>query len=355
VCLRLRTKHPTSASIVHIPSMAIPASIHFASALQRHRRVGAAAWLLLAVATWSGLCFLRDAAGPSLLRAPPAAASSISKLSSPLVAASASIRGRAARRPASTLQRAASVTEAAPLPLVVAEGEPNTPSFRLSFLSPASRAKLSPWHDVPLNTEVPTEKWMVTEIPRLTKAKMEIATKEEHNPIAQDVKDGKLRDYHGPIYWNYGCFPQTWEDPSVEHPELGVLGDNDPLDVVEIGRITHQPGDIRRVKVLGALAMIDSGELDWKIFAIDCEDPLASELHSMGDLEALLPEVVAGIREWFRWYKLPDGKALNEFGFGGRALSTNEALAVIDETHEAWKKLRSQDDSLAGGLWTGRR
>lgn len=40
----------------------------------------------------------------------------------------------------------------------------------------------------------------------------QVATKEAQNPIAQDVKKGKLRDYHGPIFWNYGMFPQTWED-----------------------------------------------------------------------------------------------------------------------------------------------
>lgn len=45
---------------------------------------------------------------------------------------------------------------------------------------------------------------MVVEIPKMTKAKMEVATKEENNPIAQDIKKGVLRDYHGPIFWNYG-------------------------------------------------------------------------------------------------------------------------------------------------------
>jgi hypothetical protein len=35
---------------------------------------------------------------------------------------------------------------------------------------------------------------------------MEVATKEESNPIAQDIKKGKLRDYHGPIFWNYGTY-----------------------------------------------------------------------------------------------------------------------------------------------------
>ena len=46
---------------------------------------------------------------------------------------------------------------------------------------------------------------------RYTHAKMEVSTKEASNPIAQDIKKGKLRDYHGPIFWNYGCLPQTWE------------------------------------------------------------------------------------------------------------------------------------------------
>lgn len=34
---------------------------------------------------------------------------------------------------------------------------------------------------------------------------------------------------------NYS-FPQTWEDPTFVHPDAeGCKGDNDPVDVVEIG------------------------------------------------------------------------------------------------------------------------
>src|SRR6476660_8154365 len=108
----------------------------------------------------------------------------------------------------------------------------------------------------------------IVEIPKMTKAKMEVATKEESNPIAQDIKKGKLRDYHGPIFWNYGCLPQTWEDPNDKHPELGFFGDNDPIDVIEIGSATLSMGSIKAVKPLGVLAMIDDGELDWKVLAI---------------------------------------------------------------------------------------
>ena len=90
------------------------------------------------------------------------------------------------------------------------DGEAATESFRLKFKD--DKGIISPWHDIPLKDG--NDYNMVVEIPKMTKAKMEVATKEENNPIAQDIKKGKLRDYHGPIFWNYGCLPQTWEDPN---------------------------------------------------------------------------------------------------------------------------------------------
>lgn len=230
-----------------------------------------------------------------------------------------------------------------------ARGQEGTESFRRFFLNGQGQ-ELSPWHDLPLKGEAHGEFWMVTEIPKMTKSKMEIATKEPHNPIAQDKKKGKLRDYHGPIFWNYGYLPQTWEDPKVKHSELLVFGDNDPVDVVEIGTRAQKQGEVSRVKVLGALAMIDSGELDWKVLAINIEDPMAAQLQGIADVEKKMPGVVSGIREWFRWYKTPDDKPLNEFGFGEAALDQQAALEVIEETHAAWQRLRSQSDA---GLWTG--
>lgn len=179
---------------------------------------------------------------------------------------------------------------------------------------------------------------------------MEVATKEASNPIAQDIKKGNLRDYHGPIFWNYGCLPQTWEDPSEKHPELGCFGDNDPIDVVEIGSAALPMGSVKPVKALGVLAMIDDGELDWKVLAVSTDDPLAEQYNDIADV----PEAVqAGIREWFRWYKTPDDKPINEFGFDEKFLDKKRCEAVIEETHEAWKKLRS-GDTEPGKLWTGK-
>ena len=38
-------------------------------------------------------------------------------------------------------------------------------------------------------------------------------------------------------------------------------------------------GEVIRVKILGILALIDQGETDWKIIAINVNDPEASKFH----------------------------------------------------------------------------
>lgn len=106
-----------------------------------------------------------------------------------------------------------------------------TTEYRVKFAN--NDKPISPWHDIPLKDGELFN--FINEIPKYTKAKMEVSTKEEFNPIAQDIKKGKLRDYHGPIFWNYGCLPQTWEDPNVMNHDVQCKGDNDPVDVVEIG------------------------------------------------------------------------------------------------------------------------
>lgn len=44
-----------------------------------------------------------------------------------------------------------------------------------------------------------------------------------------------------------------------------VQGDDDPVDVIEIGSKALKTGGVYHIKALGAYAMIDEGELDWKV------------------------------------------------------------------------------------------
>jgi inorganic pyrophosphatase len=228
-------------------------------------------------------------------------------------------------------------------------GEFGTTDFTLSFKEDGK--VVSPWHDMPLELDGGLYN-MLTEIPKMSKEKMEVDTKAPGNPIKQDEKKGKPRLYHGPIFWNYGCLPQTWEDPNVKgDAEVGgAFGDDDPVDVVEIGEAALEMGSFTPVKVLGSLSMIDDGELDWKVIAISKSDPNFAKINDVDDIEKVYPGTVSGIREWFRWYKTPDGKPINGFGHGERALNAAETKAVIEETNAQYKKLLTGDTD-AGKLW----
>ena len=120
-------------------------------------------------------------------------------------------------------------------------GAPNTLDYRVYLESKSTGQPLSPFHDVPLYADEANGILnFIVEIPRWTNAKVEISKEDSFNPFKQDTKKGKLRYVrnsfpHKGYIWNYGAFPQTWEDPSFSHPDTKANGDNDPLDVVEIG------------------------------------------------------------------------------------------------------------------------
>jgi len=204
---------------------------------------------------------------------------------------------------------------------------------------------VSPFHDIP--TWADKEKGivnMVCEVPRWSNAKMEVVKDFDLNPIRQDTKKGKLRfvhncfPHHGYI-WNYGCVPQTWENPNEVDTHTGEKGDNDPLDICDISASVATIGEVRQVKVLGILAMIDEGETDWKVIGIDVRDPRAESLNSVEDLEKVMRGYLAATVEWFRIYKIPAGKPENKFAFDGEAKDKAFAIQVIEETRQQWQNL----------------
>jgi len=223
--------------------------------------------------------------------------------------------------------------------------------YRMFFASSraptTSKGRISPWHDIPLDSlsnsldsagnKGPNNpfKWFnyVNEIPRGTREKMEIATKEPFNPIKQDVKKGKLRYFtYGDIPFNYGALPQTWEDPNEVQRDTGCKGDNDPVDVVELSQMPIPRGAVVPVRILGAMALIDEGETDWKILAISLLNPLWRSFTPA--------DMVEQVRKWFRFYKTTDGKPENTFAFNGELRDEDYALSVIRNAHQSWKLLQ---------------
>lgn len=227
---------------------------------------------------------------------------------------------------------------------IVVQEKGNGFDYRIHALDKEETKQISLWHDVKL---FPTNEArsmnivnMICEIPRCSRKKYEIATNEPGNPIKQDVKKAQLREFaKGDVYFNYGCLPRTWEDPDHEHPDAKAKGDNDPLDVCEIGLRIMKVAEVVPVKILGTLCLIDEGEADWKLIAISVDDPWALLLNDVTDLELKLPGVVSSIREWFRTYKIPDGKPPNKFALDEKCMDANYAMAVVDATHDSWKML----------------
>ncbi|KAI8984146.1 inorganic diphosphatase [Mycotypha africana] len=222
-------------------------------------------------------------------------------------------------------------------------GKKYTPGYKI-FIEKNGQM-ISPFHDIPLYADAEKKIVnMVVEIPRWTNAKFEISKSDKYNPIKQDVRKGKVRfvrncfPYKGYI-WNYGALPQTWEDPSMISEDTNAKGDNDPIDVCEIGQEIGYQGQIKQVKLLGVLGLLDDGETDWKLIAIDVKDPLAEKLNDIEDVEQYFPEFLKATRHWFKIYKIPDGKAPNQFAFEGSFKNKKYAEKLVNETHEAWQRL----------------
>lgn len=199
---------------------------------------------------------------------------------------------------------------------------------------------VSPFHDIPLWVdEAKGVVNMVIEIPQGTQPKMEISKSEYFNPIKQDTKDGKLRNVAIPYPFNYGAFPQTWENPAVVHPDTKAGGDNDPIDACEISGTVIPSGSVRQVKILGTYAMIDDGETDWKIVCIDVNDPNADKLNDINDVETVMPGKLKTVFEFLRDYKIPDGKPANKFAYNDEVKDRAFAINITKETEAEWRKL----------------
>lgn len=224
-------------------------------------------------------------------------------------------------------------------------GQLYTTSYKIYFKNKNTNNYISPFHDIPLVANKQNNIFnAIIEIPRWSNAKMEINKTEKLNPIMQDVKNNRLRfvhnifPYHGYL-WNYGAFPQTWEDPNVRDDFTGYGGDDDPLDLCEIGSKIQKRGAVIQIKVLGALGLIDEGEADWKIIGIDQNDPMANRLHRINDVNFHLPGLLDASLDWFRIYKVPSGKPENKFAGSGKFFDKEFALRLIQHHHESWLNL----------------
>lgn len=224
-------------------------------------------------------------------------------------------------------------------------GSPDSLLLKKYAFLKESKKILSYFHDIPLGLDcVSQEANMVVEVPRWSNEKLEISTSMLANPIIHDHSNALPR-YVPNIFpsrgyiFNYGAFPQSWENSTKKDPETGLFGDNDPLDVCEIGSKILPSGSLKRVKILASLPLIDSNQLDWKFIVIATDDPLASKINSIDLLNSFCPGYLQLIKKWFILYKLPNSKKKNYYAHNSSVFDSSFAVNLLQNCHFAWKEL----------------
>ena len=199
--------------------------------------------------------------------------------------------------------------------------------------SPSGRGEADPYlvpSEVDLHEIAPARNGdgtinVLVEIPAGTCDKWEVAA---DGKLRWELRDGRPRvvrylGYPG----NYGMIPRT-----LLPEEDG--GDGDPLDVLLLGPAVER-GALVAAHLIGVLTMLDGGERDDKLLAVQGGTPFEG-VRDLPELEADFPGVTAILATWFASYKGPGEVEVS--GFHG----ARRAAEILDGAERAYASRRTR-------------
>jgi len=165
---------------------------------------------------------------------------------------------------------------------------------------------MHPWHDIDLYPESPSMVPAVIEIPKSSEIKYEI-----------DLKTGILtaeRILPADIKWpaNYGFIPQTY------------CADEDPMDIFVLSQKAVPSLCLVRARPIGVMKIVDNGDIDDKIIAVDQGDNIFSAYRHIDELPT---EILKILYRFFDDYRSILKKEITCNGF----LGPTEARALIEQ------------------------
>ena len=136
--------------------------------------------------------------------------------------------------------------------------------------------------------------------PEIFNAVVEIP-KDSQNKYEIDKKTGMVsldRVLYSPMHYpaDYGFIPET------------KAKDGDPADVMILGNEPLFPGCVVRVRPIGLLKIIDSGEEDNKILGVQADNPRFDSVKDISDIEKINTRHLKEIAHFFQTYKELQGK-----------------------------------------------
>lgn len=176
------------------------------------------------------------------------------------------------------------------------------------------------WHDISAGEGAPRVVDAVIEIPRGGRVKYEL------DKIYGILRASRV--LYGAVHYpaNYGFIPQTWAE------------DGDALDILVLGQEEVVPGAVVAARVIGVMPMVDQGEPDEKIIAVQLGDPGFEGIKTLGDLP---PFRMNEIMRFFGDYKALEGKEVKVAapkGFDDAVKAVERSMARYREAREALMK-----------------
>ena len=177
--------------------------------------------------------------------------------------------------------------------------------------------KRHPWFDIDLGDKVPTYVKAFIEIEQNSRLKLEL-----------DKHTGFLmvdRILHGAVHYphSYGFIPRTYCD------------DKDPLDIFVLCSEAIPSGTIVDARVIGAMRMIDQGELDDKVIAVASGDPAFAEIFNISQLPKYQRDE---LKKFFEEYKTLENKEVIVKDF----MNHDEASEAVMEAIRAYETEREK-------------
>ena len=111
-------------------------------------------------------------------------------------------------------------------------------------------------------------------------------------------------------------------------------GDGDPLDIILLGPPLNR-GDVVSAKLMGVLKLLDNGEQDYKLIAVQLNSPLKKS-NSLKELDEQFPGIKEILEQWFANYK-GNGKMKSN-----RFRNLEEAEKILKEAAEQFEKAASK-------------
>lgn len=172
------------------------------------------------------------------------------------------------------------------------------------------------WHDIAPGT--PDEMNVIVEVPKGSSNKYEID--KETGLLALDRANYSAAAYP----CEYGFIPQTYWD------------DGDAIDVLVLATYPLLPGTLVKVRPVGLMEMVDSGENDFKIIAVPTKDRRWEDVQ---DYEDINTHTLKEIKHFFETYKHLKGEDPKKYEVTIRAFKgKKEAVEAFERSKQLYSE-----------------